>query len=321
MAQKLSGWGRIEAVTLMTATADPMLRRWMLTDAFRNDVTPQYLAYHCARIGDLADAMSDPANLENMRFLAGVSDLIQSLTRPGPTRDAPTYQEIPEVAIAYLRSVQGRKDSIAFFLTAQVLNEYADGAPWTADQKASVRKLAAPILADKSWRRRITAEVSDDRADLEQAEVAARKLGIDTFDLHLHRLEKNGAEPMRWRLAFSVVDPHQLRSLVDVAERTFAPRFSTRAVGRANTSDAALEAVLQGVGKFPGSGVSIVDASLLDVSPGVRRTAVDTLVRWGGPYLRDMTVRKALSAAAHGETDEALKARMVALLTAGEAPP
>jgi hypothetical protein len=322
MAQKLDGWGRIEAVTLMTATPDPKLRRWLLTEGFRNDVTAQYLAYHCATIADLADAMADPANAKDMQFLAGVSDLIQSLIKPGPSHDSQTYEQTPEVAISYLQDVQGKKDSIDFLLTAQALNEYVNAAsPWSADQKASVKKLAATILADKSWRRRVIAALGDDRGDLEQAEVAAAKLDIETFNVHVKRLAKNGAVAGRWRLAFSAADPRQIVSLVNVAERTFEPRFARNAVGRAKTSDAALEAVLQGVAKYPGTGMPIVDASLLDISPVVRRAAVETLVRWGGPYLRDTSLRKALSAAADGETDEALKARMVALLNVGASAP
>ena len=321
MAQKLKGWGRIEAVTLMTATPDPTLRRWLLTDAFRNEVTPQYLAYQCATIGDLAEAMTDRANASDVAFLAGVSDLIQSLIRPGPSRDSQTYEQTPDVAIAYLQAVQGKKDSIGFLLTAQMLSEYATAAPWTPDQKALVKKLAEPVVADKSWHRRVIGALSDDRGDLEQAELAAAKLDIETFEVHVKRLAKNGAVAGRWRLAFSAADPRQLASLVNVAEKTFGPRFARGAVGRVNTSDEALEAVLQGVARYPGTGMPIVDASLLDISPVVRRAAVETLVRWGGPYLRDMTVRAALSAAVDGETDEALKARMVALLNVGEGTP
>ena len=320
MAQHVSGWGRIEAVTLMTATSDAKLRRWLLTEAFRNDVTPQYLAFHCATIGDLADAMADRTLANDPAFLSGVSDLIQSLIKPGPSKDSQTYPDIPEVAVSYLQNVQGKKDSLGFLLTALVLNEYAAGAPWSEDQKVSVMKLAVPIIADKGWRRRVIAALSDDHADLDQAERAARELDIDTFDLHLRRLEKNGAVAERWSLAFTAAEPRQLTSLVNVAQHTFGARFARGAVGRANTSDAALEAVLQGVAKSPGVGIPIVDASLLDVSPVVRRAAVETLVRWGGSFLRDMTVRAALSAAADGETDDALKARMVALLNVGDLP-
>jgi hypothetical protein len=320
MAGHVSGWGRIEAVTLMTSTPDPKLRRWLLTEGFRNDVTAQYLAYHVASIADLSGALSERANATSPAFLAGVSDLVQSLIKPGPSKDAQTYPETPAVAIAYLQNVQSKKDSIDFLLTAQVLSEFAPGAPWSDEQKTTVRRLADIVVGDKGWRKRVIATLSDDRADLEQAELAAHKLGLETFDLHLRRLAKSGAVAQRWRLAFAAAEPRQVTPLINVAERTFAPRFAKGTIGRANTSDAALEAVLQGVARFPGEGIPLIDSALLDISPVVRRAAVETLVRWGGPYLRDLTVRAALSAAAEEETDEALKARMVALLNVGAAP-
>jgi hypothetical protein len=317
MAKRVNGWGRIEAVSLMTATPDEQIRRWLLTEGFRNDVTPQYLAYHVATIGDLASALEENAKQKDVAFLSGVSDLIQSLVKPGPARDAKEYPDAPKVAISFLQQVQGNRTSIAFLLAAQTLKEHAEGAEWSAEQKQEVQKLAAPILSDKGWRKRVLAAVADDRADLEQAETAARKLEIPTFDVHLKRLSKNGAMAERWRIAFTVAEPKQVPPLLNTADRTFGPRFVKGAINRAGTSDAALEAVLQGVAKYPGSGISIVDSSLLDISPRVRRAAVETLVRWGGPYLREESVRTALRAAAEEETDEALKARMVALLNAG----
>ena len=36
------------AVAEMVATSNPELRRWLLTEGFRNTVTPQYLAYQCS---------------------------------------------------------------------------------------------------------------------------------------------------------------------------------------------------------------------------------------------------------------------------------
>jgi hypothetical protein len=320
MAQRVSGWGRIEAVALMTATADPKLRRWLLTEGFRNDVTPQYLAYHCATIADLAGALEDEAQRKDPALLAGVADLIQSLIRPGPSRDAQMYWQMPQVSIAFLRQVQGDKSAIGFLLAAQMLKDHAESAAWSAGQKQAVEKLAAPIVNDKAWRKRVLAALADDRGDLEEAEVAAHKLEIETFDVHLRRLSKNGALPQRWQLAFTAAEPRQVASLIDVADRTFGPRFAKGALNGANTSDRALEAVLQGVAKFPGAGIPIVDASLLDISPRVRRAAVEALVRWGGAWLRDGSVRASLSAAARDETDEVLKARMVALLNAGDLP-
>jgi hypothetical protein len=322
MALHVTGWGRVEAVSLMTATSDPKLRRWLLTEGFRNDVTPQYLAAHCATIADLEGALAGElsASSHDIELLAGVADLMQSLIKPGPSRDAQSYASTAQAAIAFLTQIQRHRESVSFLLSAQMLKDYAPSAPWDAEQKASVASLAAPILADKSWRKRVIAAISDDRENLAQVELAAHSLGIETFGLHLNRLAKNGAVAERWRLAFNAADPRQLRQLLEFAERTFARRFAQGVAGRANTSDEALEAGLQSLAKLPGTGVSIIDGSLLDISPRVRRAAVETLVRWGGPYLRDGAVRAALSAAANEETDEALKARMVALLNVGALP-
>jgi hypothetical protein len=324
LATHVSGWGRIEAVTLMTSTPDVKLRRWLLTQGFRNDVTPQYLAFHCATIGNLEGALKGelsppPTNTSSndIELLSGIADLLQSLIRPAPSKDSQLYEGTSRAAIAFLRQVQKRRESLSFLLTAQMLRDYAPQSTWSAEEKAAVETLVTPIINDKIWHKRVTTTLGDDRANLTQAELAAHGLDIETFDIHLRRLEKNGAVAERWRLAFAAADQRQLRALMDVAEKTFGPRFAPGAVGRMKTSDEALEMVLQSVGKLPGVGIAMVDGALLDISPRVRRAAVETLVRWGGPYLLDASVRMALAAAVKDETDEALKARMVALLNVG----
>src|SRR5688572_5432373 len=161
MAKRVNGWGRIEAVALMTSTPDAQIRRWLLTEGFRNDVTPQYLAYHCATIADLAGALEESSKRKDVAFLSGVADLIQSLVKPGPSRDAQAYPDAPRVAISFLQQVQGNRSSIGFLLAAQSLKEHAEASAWTPEEKQEVQQLAAPILADKGWRKRVLAAVAD----------------------------------------------------------------------------------------------------------------------------------------------------------------
>ncbi len=207
MARKVTGWGRIEAVALMTATPDPNLRRWLLTEGFRNDVTPQYLAYHCATIANLDGVLNGdlPPALDDTALLAGIGDLLQSLVKPGPLREAQVYEHTPESAIAYLRQVQSqlranKSTTFSFLLSAQVLSDYAASAPWSDEQKKTVTALAAPILQDKGWHKRIVASLGDDKANLPQAELAAHLLRVETFPIHLKRLNRNGASADRWQL-------------------------------------------------------------------------------------------------------------------------
>jgi hypothetical protein len=376
MARKVSGWGRIEAVSRMVPTTDPTLRRWLLTEGFRNSVTPQYLAHHCAMIADLAGVLSElqPQATADFPLLLGAADLIQALLRPGPGAGFTTYAEAPRAAEGFLRNIQKRRDSVSFYLAAVALRDYVTPKPgetagpadsraanpgagspaaanpgadsgaasslaadsgaatWEPAQRREVAALATRIVNDSSWRRHVVAAISDDATDLDQAEMAAQKLGIKTFDLHLRRLGRQHTNAQRWRLAFAAAEPDEVKRLVEVAQTTFGPRFadpnahhSTAATSagrelidlRAGT---ALEAVLQGVARYPGAGMMLVESSLGDVDDRVRRAAVETLVRWGGAYLRGVSVRAALNSAAQGEADEALRARMVALLNLGTLP-
>lgn len=339
MARKLDGWGRIEAVSRMVATTDPTLRRWLLTEGFRNSVTPQYLAYQCATIADLAGALRDlpPKAKPDLPLLIGAADLIQSLVKPGPAAGFNRYEDAPQVAAVFLQNIQKRREAVTFYLAALALRDYVatlttspeqsaspktddalrsgivrdaqsvdtDVARWTPDQERDVAALATRVVDDPSWHRHIVAAILDDRSDLDQAEAAAQKLGVKTFDLHLRRLSQHSANPRRWDLAFAAAEPQDVNRLVGAAKGTSGP---------------ALEAVLHGVARYPGIGMDIVETSLTDSDEHVRRAAVETLVRWGGLYLRNVSVRLALNNAARHESDEALKARMFALLNLGTLP-
>ena len=340
MARKVTGWGRVEAVTKMVATSDPALRRWLLTEGFRNTITPQYLAYQCVTIAKLADALADAlasshaGSKADLPLLVGAADLIQTLIKPGPGPGIDRYSDAAPAAESFLHLIQKRHDSVSFFLAADALRDYAtaykasadDEAKWTPEQQHEVADLASRIAADSSWKRHVTAAILNDNTDLNAAETAAQKLKIETFELHVKRLEKNPSNPTRWTLAFASADPARAARLVDIAQHTFGNRFS-EIDPRINTTDSnerraadTLEAVLKGVAGYPGSGLRLVESSLGDGDDRVRRAAVETLIRWGGPYLRDPSVRTALNTAARGEADEALKARMVALLNLGTLP-
>jgi hypothetical protein len=330
MARKLRGWGRIEAVARMVATSDPVLRRWLLTDAFRNSINPQYLAFQCVSIADLAGALDDArhARAADVALMVGAADLLQALIKPGPGLGFDDYPDAPKAADAFLHLIEKRRDSVSFLLAAHALREYASarGAPeaatqWTPAQVRDVTRLANEIIADPSWPQRVTAALAENRTDLTEVADAAARLKIDTFDLHLRALARQPANPQRWSLAFAAANPERVPRLVTLAEKHFGPEpIGSRAADTRMHPPETLEAVLQGIASYPGSGLELVESSLSDRDNRVRRAAVETLVRWGASYLRDASLRTALNDAARTEADEALKARMVALLNLGTLP-
>ena len=388
MARKVNGWGRIEAVTRMVYTSDPALRRWLLTEGFHNTVTPQYVAYQCATIADLAGALAEmpEGSKADVPLLIGAAELIQALVRPGPAMGLGDYADGPQMAEQFLRHVLKRRDSASFYLAADALREYvaaldakggsgsappnganssqaggesaSGGAPaapgigtvlpldaeeppqlntveWSPEQRQVVAELSKQIVSDRRWRRYVKHAIARDETNLDQAEEAAKKLGINTYELHVSQLAKGSTQPRRWEIALAAADGRQIQRLVEIADRTFEPRLrrpraqvrmqsgsGSRASAGPEDADgsAALEAVVRAVARYPGSGLSLVEPCLTDEDSRVRRAAVETLVQWGDPYLRSVSVRAALDEAARTEPDLALKARMVALLNLGTRP-
>jgi hypothetical protein len=358
MARRVTGWGRVEAVSRMVATSDPTLRRWLLTEGYRNSASVQYVAYQCAAIADLAGALQDlppKSKTADVPLLVGAADLIQEMIRPGPVAGFAKYDDAAVAARAFLQNIQKRRDSVSFYLAAVALRDYATGAvpvpssdvaggggesaQWSDQEKQEVSALAARVINDSSWKSRVVAAVEDDASNLDQAEAAADKLGVKTFDLHLHRLARHSTNAHRWDLAFAAASPEDIKKLVDTAQATFRPRFADPKAHHtpASSSDGlttpiqtptaielrtgdSLEAVLRGLARYPGSGLPIIESSLADADDRVRRAAVEALVRWGSAYLRGVSVRAALNTAARDEADETLKARMVALLNLATLP-
>jgi hypothetical protein len=332
MARNLSGWGRIEAVARMVATTDPALRRWLLTDGFRNSINPQYLAFQSASIADLAGALEEArsARKPDVALLVGASDILQALIKPGPGHGLDDYPDAPKAVDAFLHLIEKRRDSVSYLLAAHALREYATAhaavavktaGEWTPSQLKDTTRLANEIIADPSWRQRVTAAIAANGTDLAQAADAATRLKLDTFDLHVRALSRNPPNAQRWSLAFAAADPARVPRLVELAEKQFAPSAAdTSGAGARTPLPETLEAILQGIASYPGSGLTLVESSLAARDSRVRRAAVETLVRWGSAYLREVSVRTALNDAARDEADEALKARMVALLNLGNLP-
>ena len=60
LAQRVTGWGRINAVRRLQGTTDPATRAWLLREGFRHTVMNEYLAHLAATTGRLHDALTAP---------------------------------------------------------------------------------------------------------------------------------------------------------------------------------------------------------------------------------------------------------------------
>ncbi|MFJ7205965.1 hypothetical protein ACIQWR_20815 [Streptomyces sp. NPDC098789] len=60
LAQRVAGWGRVQAVRTLRGTTDPRIGAWLLREGFRNTITVEYLAHLAATTGDLHGALRRP---------------------------------------------------------------------------------------------------------------------------------------------------------------------------------------------------------------------------------------------------------------------
>jgi hypothetical protein len=316
LAQKVTGWGRIQAVERLMATQDPHVRRWLLTEGFRNTVLPDYLAYHCAVIGDLAQALRSP-NVDPL-LLAGAADIVRALAQSGPARNFDDYPEAGEVAVRFLELAADRHDALELLLAAYAIKDYVahDARPhaaraasgWTAAQLERVGRLADRIVSDARWRATIDRALREDGAALDAAVLAARRAGIEAFDAHVAQLALGPEDARRWEHAFDGVRADRVDWLVQLAvDKLLEPAPRPR--------DAALASVISSLRRHPGRGIALVAVGLSHPDLEVRRASVDTLARWGsGFFAGDAQMRARLRDAARAEGDEAVRARMVAVL-------
>ncbi len=78
--------------TVLKGPENPVIKRWLLREGFRNSVMYEYLAATCARAGGLLAALGDDD--VDRELLTGAGEILQALIagRPGPLRPAAVAQ-------------------------------------------------------------------------------------------------------------------------------------------------------------------------------------------------------------------------------------
>lgn len=226
LARRVHGWGRIHCVERLRDTNDPGIRRWILTDGFRNGVMNEYLAHIAATTGDLATALAAPS--PDRHLLTAAGDIIDALLMGGPAEDIDDYTDAPAVLERWLGHMDDRAETLSDLITIAGIRDFCDrdgwderlirGA-WTTPARDAVRAHAAQLLSDPAWPARVRAGLdSADPHEFWKAERGARLLGIDAFDQLLVRID---ADPLGgpWFEAWRGADDQRARLLAERAAR------------------------------------------------------------------------------------------------------
>ena len=296
LAQQVHGWGRIQIVERLHQTENREIQAWMLREGFRNSVMDEYLAATCARTGKLHEALR--ALSIDRALLDGAAELLSALVNGGPADDIDDYEHGPEVLESYLRHLEQTPDAGLSHLLAvadilSFLSERDDESwqkrlerGWNQNLREQLITQCRTIMARPTWRPKIEEGLKkQDRWPFAQAEMAARALGIDTWDVLFDRVRKSpmteswfelmrqtGESRIDSVLAFAI-------SILDEQSIGAGPS-ETLGLGPHYAPHHVLDQLLQELPRFPGRGWDLIRTGLTSPVTRNRNMALNALIAW-----------------------------------------
>ena len=319
LAQGVDGWGRIQIVERLAGTERPEIKAWLLRDGFRNAVMDEYTAYTAATTGDLVAALEGPVDDE---LLAGAVGILRALLAGGPAEDIGTTPKARGrsgwssswSACTPPPPSRGCSRSEVVALLDSDSDGDGDRVPhWTPEARSALLALAREVLAHPAWPRVVEAGLGADDT-FWAADALAQHVGVDTFPAILERLRRDPFDAYWWQ-AMRRADEARLRDLLAIADAHFlgselgsGPALEM-GFGPMFRRHSALETLVTGLDRFPGTGWPHVRTALSSPVIRSRNMALNTLAAWG-PDAWPEDVRPVLTTALSGEPDDNVRQRI-----------
>lgn len=293
LAQAVDGWGRIQAVERLAETQDVAIKAWMVREGFRNTVLDEYLALLCAQSGELDVALQ--GETVDDALLAGARDILRALFQGGPGGDITDYERGADVAAQYLRLIAERPVGLKEFLLVMDLRGYADRddlprdevrVVWSQAERAEVASLADAVLARPGWEAMAEEGLgSSDPEALWLASAAGKHLGLDVWSVHFERVRSDPTQGNWWEL-MQTDDVERVRRTIHLAQNSLplddiaTGPADRQGFGDAYWGHAAVDMIVQDLGRFPGEGWSLIKAALRSPVVRNRHVALHALGEW-----------------------------------------
>lgn len=330
LAEAAEGWGRIHAVERLVGTVDPEIKGWLIREGYKNAVMYEYLACICARAGDLHIALQ-AARIDD-DLLNSACEIVDTLILgdDGPAEGFSDYEHGCAVVGALLEHGKERFDSVLHYSfisrLRDRLDEHYSGErklqhDWSADAVDHVSRSVSDLLAKDHWKPAICGALDvGDRQEFWNASRVSQKFGIDPWPYLYARTE--AGEEYWWDLMRSSdvdrIDQVLKLGLKCIPLGEIAKGPSTEmGLGPGYSAHAALDFILQDLGKFPGKGWAFISAGLQSPVVRNRNMSIRALSSWD----RKQWPHEALVALKRLkglETDDDIRQRIEDLLAAKE---
>lgn len=327
LAKAVHGWGRVHAVERLAEARSPEIRRWLLLEGYKNSVLIEYSALIAAKTGRLTAALAD-GPVEPQVLVAG-GEILEALIRgvDGPAEGIDQWEEGARAVELWLRALGPTTLTPRLLAAVKTVldfirdedepwSEYAEHG-WTAERIQAIERHASSLLALPEAHARVEAALATAQGpDFLAAVTVASVVGVDAWPTLFGRL---GEGEDRWELALRTPDWARAEQLVALAEEVLPLEEIARGAGLESgfengfAAHRQLDALLQGLQRFPGLGWSLVSAGLKSPVIGNRKSALRALATWGSSRWA-AEVRPTLERAVFAEPDETVKECLKRLL-------
>ncbi|MFC1413286.1 hypothetical protein ACEZCY_28640 [Streptacidiphilus sp. N1-12] len=286
LAQRVAGWGRINAVRRLQGTDDPVIRAWLLREGFRNTVMNVYLAPLAATTGRLHEALA--ASSVDQQLLDGAGSILAALADMPSSDVGPGLAEYPH-SVPVLRRYADLVDTAAptvdclenLLTIAGFLRRASEDLAWSPADLQQLTGRYQALLNDPRWPGLLRAHLADPhRPDFHAALGPASALGIDPMPEALARLDS--APPLTdytWYWALRHTDDRdQAEHIATLAALQLTESLPT--APRPGNSGHILRILASVLGRHPGVGWPILHAALLSSDADTRGASLRTLAAW-----------------------------------------
>lgn len=323
LAQHVDGWGRIHLVERLAYTENEEIKQWMLREGYKNSVMYEYLAYTCATVGGLAQALALPELDEEL--VLGAGDIIEALIVGGPAKGMDDYADGGKVVQLYLGYLRKRELSFEQFLVVEQIHRYVtDHSSWPSHLCESLAVDSQLILTSPEWEVRAIAELESslelrESQPFHTAASVAKAVGVDVWEYY-YRRQKIGVDS-EWFYLMQTKSEERVDMVVTLAEKMIPlEKIATGAdnklgLGLEYKHHTALDYIVQELRHYSGKGWHLVRASLKSPVVRNRNMAIAALEAWGeGGW--PIGARAALEEALVDETEQSTRESIGMLLGA-----
>ncbi len=329
LAKKVNGWGKFHVLQQLKSTTSKEIKDWFLREGYRDLMMDAYLAHELAVHGGLRDALYEPQ--VDDALLQGAGEIISALLTSGPPDAIQGYTDAADVFLRYLELLDERASKINQYLVVDAILGYLtdewdlNASPangWTSEGRDRAIVFANQILGRPEWfgmvRRALQAS---DEGEFFVAAKAADLLGLETWELHVARLQEKPLDEGRWLAVMAKVDDQRIDQVIDLAlkvlplEQVATGPANELGLGPQYRDHNCLGIIVRDLDRFPGKGWSLIAASLKSPVVRNRNMALKAIEGWMHGSLPD-SVREALVEAAKIEPHGDLRVRMQKMLQA-----